>query len=571
MAKCSRLSKVFLSALWLVACGSDPSTGGSISQDGGGTDAGGDGSGDAASDASDSGTSELPATVPEEIETTQGTLRGQLEGDVLSFRNIPYAAPPVGENRWLSPQPAAGWDGVRDAVEAGADCPQPNQFFNAVQAGVSEDCLHLNVWTPKAPPPEGLPVMVWIHGGAFVSGAGTSSVYDGVGLVERGDVIVVSINYRLGAFGFLFDEQAQTAATDEPPTGNFGLEDQIAALSWVKREIAALGGDPDNVTVFGESAGAMSICALLIAPKAAGLFHRAILQSGACVGTRFPDRAEGESRTAMVAENAGCPAGDGRLDCLRSLSMNALVEATLRSGLPPGGMFYNANAGIVFWPVVDGDLLPAQPSDLLESGDFHKVPVLLGTNRDEGTLFHSGILGDRKVTNEDEYLEALENLFGSDAPAVASRYPVADFASANEALTAVTTHAVFNCPARRTARVLAESGLPTFLYLFSAEPEGVALPGLGSFHAGELSFVFGNDAGMLGHVGDADLPLSEAMMDFWTQHATSGTPGAAGGIDWPEFGDNGLHMELVTPLSSGSEFDPACEFWDTMTTPWPWI
>jgi para-nitrobenzyl esterase len=564
-----RFGWAFLFATWLVGCGSDEPASGSHATDGGAVDAANDTTSDAPPEVSEAGSFDVASNPPEEIELTTGEVRGQLEGDVLSFRGIPYAAPPVGDNRWLPPQPVDPWDEVREAIEAGPFCPQPMQFLNAAMAGTSEDCLYLNVWAPKETPPQGLPVMVWLHGGAFISGSGSSDVYDGTALVERGDVIVVSINYRLGPFGFLYDEQARAAASGEPPSGNQGLEDQIAALSWVAREIAAFGGDPDKVTVFGESAGAMSICALMTAPKAAGLFHRAIMQSGACAGTRYPSPADGEARTAMVAKNAGCPAGDGRFDCLRSLSAEALVEATFRSDFPPGGLLYNANPAIVFIPVVDGELLPGQPSDRLATGDFHKVPVLLGTNRDEGTLFHSGIIGDHKVDSEAEYLAALDRLFGSDATAVAASYPVSDFTSANEALTTVTTHAIFNCPARRTAKVLAASGVPAFLYLFSAEPEGVFMPGLGSFHGAELFYVFNSDGGLLGHVGDADLQLSETMMDFWTEHANSGAPGAAGGEVWPDFAGNETHLELATPLSSGSEFDPACDFWDTITTPWP--
>ncbi len=512
---------------------------------------------------------EPPAPFAERVTISSGELLGQVSEDIRIFRNIPYAAPPVAENRWRSPQPVAPWEGTREALEDGPACPQLKADSSKIDDDIDEDCLHLNVYTPAETPKAPLPVIVWIHGGAFVAGHKTVLGDEGSKLPEIDDVVVVAINYRLGVLGFLYDEAARAAADGEPPSGNFGLEDQLAALRWVRDEISAFGGDPSNVTVLGESAGAISICALLTAPKAEGLFHRAAMNSGACAGTRLPSLEEAEARTALVAKNASCPEGEGRLECLRNASVEELLLATKREDFPRGGVLFNGNASVLFWPVVDGEVLVGQPSERLLSGDFHKVPVLVGSNSEEGILFHLGLIGDRPVKSEEDYLEALGNAFGDDAEEVAAEYPAGDYKTPKAALVAVTGHAFFNCPAKRTAAVLAAADAPAFLYHFSQTPAGMLIPGLGATHGADLIFLFGVDAGYLGKAGEEGADLSAAMMKYWTQFARSGAPGAVNDLQWPDYGEDGAHMELVTPPSVGNDLFPFCDFWETLTTPWP--
>ncbi|KAA9004958.1 carboxylesterase/lipase family protein [Paenibacillus spiritus] len=307
------------------------------------------------------------------VTTRQGRLEGQAANGVRSWKGIPYAAPPVGPLRFRAPAPPGGWEGIRSAAAYGPSCPQPAGGIGEV-GDMSEDCLYLNIWAPGLPEPERepLPVMVWIHGGAFETGSGSLPFYNGEQMARQGRVVVVTMNYRLGPFGF-----SDWSAFGVPDAAaNVGLLDQIAALEWVQREIAAFGGDPARVTVFGESAGAMSIAALMAMPAARGLFSRAILQSGASQAAA-PRQAQ-RSAAGLLSE-LGLSAGQAHK--LRELPAGELVAAMSRMKQSLGGMM------LPFQPVLDPASLPVSPAAAAEQGAAAKIPLLIGTNRDEGGMF----------------------------------------------------------------------------------------------------------------------------------------------------------------------------------------
>ncbi|WNG88680.1 carboxylesterase family protein [Mycobacterium sp. ITM-2016-00317] len=492
---------------------------------------------------------------PAVVQTTSGAVRGTVAEDHRLFAGIPYAAAPVGHLRWREPQPASAWQGVREATAFGPRCMQDLAGDLELGRQTDEDCLNLNVWTPPADsagePTAPKPVMVWIHGGSFVAGSG--GIYDSRRLVSRGDIVVVTLNYRLGALGFL----AHPALADAGHTGDYGLADQQAALRWVRDNIANFGGDPDRVTVAGESAGAMSVCDHLVAPDSQGLFGAAIIMSGPCQAQVALPVAE--QRSIDYAAEVGCPDPATAADCLRALPAN-----TLRTPV----WYYDIGEDRLSGPVTGTPTLPVDPVAAFGEGRAARVPVLMGTTRDEWTLFVA--LQHLRGTNylAEQYPQLLADTFGADAPAVAARYPLTDYPHVALAYAATVTDGVLACPNARWARELSRDA-DVYFYEFD-DPDAPApeplrtLPfPVGASHSLELRYLF--DVGGASPPNAAQVRLGELMVDQWSAFVTSGDPDVDGGPAWPEFGAAGEVLSL-RPDGSRTADDYArvhqCSFWD---------
>jgi para-nitrobenzyl esterase len=474
------------------------------------------------------------------VSVASGRLRGVRRGDLWVFSGIPYARAPLGELRWRPPTPPEPWDGVRDASAFGPIAPQSvaapgitSPSDPDASEAQSEDCLSLNVWTPELPElpaaRTGRPVMVFIHGGGFTSGSGSVFLYRGGNLARNGDVVVVTINYRLGALGFLGH---RALAGPDGFVGNWGLMDQVAALAWVRDNIAAFGGDADNVTVFGESAGGFSVSALLGTPAAAGQFGRAIVESGGVHVHSVEDAERSAERLASILGLAACDRGS-----FLPVPAAELVAATEQLGRrrPDPGMM-----PLPFLPVVDGRFLPRHPLRAVEEGAAAGVDLLIGTNRDELTLFE---LGNPALAALDE--EGVTRWVANavpDLPAAevmdayrAARRERAEPVGARDIWVAAGTDIVFRWPSLQLAATHAARGGRSFVYLF--DWESPAFGGiLGSCHALELPFVFGMvgvpAVQMFAGSGPAVETLSAQMQGAWLGFARTGNPAHEGIGEW---------------------------------------
>jgi len=447
-------------------------------------------------------------------EVAEGTLVGRSTDGIQSFKNIPFAAPPVGPLRWRPPVAPAGWSGERDAGEVGAICIQaPSNGDPGVgPLPTSEDCLTLNVWAPaeRSGP---LPVMVWIHGGGYNNGSGTAALYDGTNLARRG-VVLVTINYRLGRLGF-FDHPALAAdrAADEP-AGNYGVMDQIAALKWVRDNIAALGGDPDQVTIFGESAGGAAVMQLMVAPAARGLFQRAVVQSGlgrqrsALLDQDRPGRPSAQSLGVAFARSAGLGA-EATAQALRALPAERF--------LTPMPAFYSDNL------LVDGKIVPEDVVEAFAGGRQARVPLIIGTNSAEFWWIRpadAGAYGRTDDAMTDAEYDALLAAYGGQEGYDAH----------------VVSDLIFNEPARHLARLHAREGNDTWLYRFDVVPESNPEPSGGATHASERPYVFDNLDTVGRPMGERDDRAATAMADYWTTFGKTGDPNGGRHPAWPEVG-----------------------------------
>jgi len=506
------------------------------------------------------------------VKTESGLLSGTLEagGTVRVYRGIPYAAPPVGPLRWRPPQPVASWSGVRSASEFGPSCPQADRsaFPNERLGKTSEDCLTLNVWAPTLPPRRRVPVIVWIHGGAFTQGSGSLAVYDGEALARHG-AVVVTFNYRLGPLGF-FAHPLLTRESGHDASGNYGLLDQLAALRWVKANIRGFGGSPDRITLAGESAGAVSIGCLLVSPQARGLFHAAILESGTPYGiTRYlRDAPAGEESMEQVGEliarRLGCDREDNVLSALRSRTVEEIMTAS-----HPASPFFGE--GIRFVPVVDRWLIPDRPATLLAARQQLKVPVLVGSNLDEGTIFVAPLQG----FDVDAYRRFIRGAFRDRADDVLARFPVARDADVKPALARVLGYSSFVAPARRLARSMAEIGSHVYLYEFTRVRPGTPATRFGAFHGVEVPFVFGTFGRLFpagpGEVDAADRALSQAMMGYWIRFAATGDPNGDVAAAWPRYASRGdVSLELGGEIQARAGVArEACDFFDQVAAERP--
>ena len=470
--------------------------------------------------------------------TKQGKVEGEERNGLSIFRGIPYAQPPVGARRWSAPEPVAPWAGVRPAKEFGPCAPQNLVALDMLEAfkitePQSEDCLFVNVWTPGV---DGArrPVLVWIHGGAFTIGSGAQSVYDGAPLAKRGDVVVVTVNYRLGPLGFLRLSELTNGRI--PSTGNEGMLDQVAALVWVRENIAAFGGDPENVTIFGESAGGMSVGTLLGLPRARGLFHKAIPQSGAC------NTAGTAEHAALVADRYVTLLGVGREpDALRAVTPAQLLAASAALAGPPGTPNEEVG-GLPFQPIVDGEVQPRRAIESLARGSAAGVPVMVGSTLDEWKLFMPADPSNFTLTDEG-LLRRCERRMGPAGKGVLDTYRKARAerglpVTPAELWGAIETDRIFRMPALRLAETQLAHQPRVYNYLFTW-PSPMLGGMLGSCHALELGFVFGThrDPGMANFsgAGPAADALSEHMMDAWLAFARSGDPSTPAAGAWPAY------------------------------------
>ncbi|MCH9708940.1 MAG: carboxylesterase family protein [Actinomycetia bacterium] len=497
------------------------------------------------------------------VQTAAGALRGVLAEDHRLFAGIPYAAAPVGQLRWKYPEPAPKWDGVRDASHVGPRCIQDLGGDLELGRQTDEDCLTLNVWTPapsrNSASEQPRPVMVWIHGGSFANGS--SGVYDARRLAARGDIIVVTINYRLGVLGFL----AHPALGPAGEVGNYGLVDQQAALRWVRDNIARFGGDPGRVTVAGQSAGGMSVCDHLVAPGSRGLFDAAIIQSAPCQAQAGLPVAQ--ARSLDYAAEVGCADPEFAAACLRALPVGKLRKPL---------WFVSIGKKRLIGPVTGTAALPVDPVTGVEEGRAARVPIMIGTTRDEFTLFVAlEYLREGTSFTASDYPGLLAATFGDDWAAVAEQYPLADFDSVPLAYSAAVTDGMFACVGNRMAMALdrddPDRDEDDGVYFYEFDDRGAPTPDplrtlpfpVGASHSLELRYLF--DVGGAPPFDPGQQKLSDEMIDYWAQFVTNGTPRADGQPDWPSVRAADSVMSLHPDgnrLSADFARAHRCQFWD---------
>ena len=497
--------------------------------------------------------------------TVSGDVQGIDRGGSCAFLGIPFAAPPTDSRRWERPQPAQPWGPLTlNATVAPPLCAQLN-VATALPSG-SENCLQLNVWTPNPLPTSGASVIVWFHPGSFVNASANFAPQNGEKLATLTGAIVVAPNYRLGPFGYL---RHAALAGEDSAAGNYGFLDQRAALVWVRDHIGAFGGDPGNVTIAGQSAGAHSVSLHLVSPGSHGLFHRAIMQSGFAT-YQWRTATEAESQGEELAATLACTDSDAalRLACLRSKTRDQILLAD-----PPALFEQFSETGRAQWtPVVDGFEIPDQPRFLYEQGAFNHVPILLGATRDEGWTFVQRSFPAGLTT--EQYEAAIATEYGIDAPAILAKYHVGDFASPRDALARIVGDVEYTCEARRLARLVERTRTPVFLYSFDYEVDPVVLDRV--VHGLDVNFVFGNNFSPPLFVSYAlnltDRALSQTIAGYWSRFAGTGNPNTddPAVVHWPAFTrPNGAgrgvdkHLLFDVSIHEGPRLREAqCDFWE---------
>jgi para-nitrobenzyl esterase len=496
------------------------------------------------------------------------TLRGALDKrtGIHSFRGIPYAEPPVGARRWMPPQPIERSRGIVDAMRHRAIPAQPFQahqrliaqkLFFTPREPQSEDCLHLNVWTSTLDRNARLPVMMWVPGGGFRGGSSASPLYDGAALASQG-IVLVSINYRVSRFGFLAHPWL-TAASPDGSSGNYGLLDQIAALEWIRDHIAAFGGDPANVTIFGQSAGSQSVAYLMSAPKAKGLFHRAITQSGSPIASsRHPGLVGRHAQTLAEAEAEG----ESVVARLRVSNLHELREVsteTLLNACPPNSFTSSR-------PIIDGFVIPYPAAECFARGMFNDVPLLCGTTEREGSIFDC-------QWDIDQHRAFCDTNLGVDQRAYFALYPITDGAASRLSSTLAYGDRMYAWPTHALARAHARgSRNACFLYSFGIAPpvspddQVDCRVGLGAFHGAELFFVFGNFYPTKWGWTPAHLSASARMSNIWTQFARTGSPNTNSHPNWPAYNPESDSLMRITDAGFDvcSASSPRLEFWNNL-------
>jgi len=486
------------------------------------------------------------------VDTAQGAISGVADDDyeACSYRGIPFARPPLGDLRFKRPEPPSPHEGVYRAVDFGPACIQkPDITMGGKAERYCEDCLYLNVWRPKRP--GRFPVMVWFYGGGFMGGAGSFDIYDGAHLAVRENVVVVTINYRLGPLGYLALPELK-AEDPRNSTGNYGIMDQVRSLQWVQKNISAFGGDPDNVTVFGQSAGAMSICTLLVSPEARGLFHKAMMMSGPC--RLFTSYEKGVEKSRAYAAELGCTGeGEELIDCLRDRPARDFNRK------PPNDLF---NAGTAWSPTVDGSFLPEMPLDMIEEGNYRKVPVIISTTRDELRNYTMAIPG-LGLWSKGAVKSLLKLLTGDNAKDILELYDFKDYRRPIDLAFAFGNQMVFETPMFMMAEAMYDKN-PVYLYRF--DWNDTRFPNkMGAFHAIDVPFVFGAldlDMELANMLASRETYeqygyLGGMMMDYVGSFARTGDPNTEGLPYWPRYTAHDrerlivdrqiIHMTMTTP------------------------
>jgi para-nitrobenzyl esterase len=496
----------------------------------------------------------------EPLAVESGKIAGKRVGEdakVRAYKGIPFAAAPVGKLRWQPPQPPARWEGVRACDQFGPVCPQSPYPASSIYAQPpqpqSEDCLYLNVWTAAEDAKQKLPVMVWIHGGALTRGAASLGVYDGQALARRG-VVLVTINYRLGPFGYL----AHPGLSGESPhasSGNYGVLDQIAALEWVQRNIAAFGGDPGRVTIFGESAGSWSVCALVATPLAKGLFHRAIGESGGCFAPMQFLKQDANAQPAAerggesLAKALGCEKAADVLAAMRAKTAEEILAAAAKD---PAQARARAN--------VDGWVFPDEISRIYAAGRQNMVPVIVGSNADEGT----GLAAALAPTSRDALVAATKRKYGDLAERFFETYPATSDRDARNAFLHSVRDEWFTWEMRTWARLMHKAGGSAYVYYFSRVPPRPDAATYGAYHAAEIIYAFDNLAKVPWTSAPVDHALAAAMSGAWTRFAAAGDPNGAELPKWVAYEPTSEpYMEFGDSIRLGHELLKAeCDFFD---------
>jgi para-nitrobenzyl esterase len=502
------------------------------------------------------------------VQIDAGALRGTHIGSAVAFRGIPYARPPVGELRWAAPLPAVPWQGVKEAIQPGSACTQPaaglvsfiapmakayGSSFAQPPVQSSEDCLYLDVWAPQWPAKRALPVMVWLHGGSNTVGSGTQSTYDGVSLTQHG-VVLVTLNYRLGVMGF-FSHPELSKESPHHGSGNYGLLDQLAALTWVKRNIAQFGGDPDNVTLFGESAGAIDAARLMASPLSTGLFRRVISESGPAFEQA---RSLSEAEAFGSAVSALAPA-DAQLTALQRL--RALPAAEVEKLVIQAKEHFPAD---ITSATTDGWVLPQSPQQAFLGGSIQKVDLLIGINGRELSAFRLSAAALKSSGNQNTVTEsggfkrfsaAARPYFGIWTNPAIALYFGKILVSRTAGLDQVANDLIAACPVGAMASLTNDSGRRVFVYRFDRSIPGKGEAELGAFHSLEVPYVFGSLADptwqWLPSTTD-DVALSNLLQTYWTNFAKSGDPNAQGLPNWPAWSDDKMEFLLVNRDASVS-------------------
>lgn len=492
------------------------------------------------------------ASVSDPVRVEQGLVSGVAgkSPEMRVYRGIPFAAPPVGELRWKAPQPPASWQGMRAAAQEPNACwqtpyPAAAALYQAKLPPLSEDCLYLNIWTSAKSAQDRFPVMVWIHGGGFTRGSGTGVAYDGEILARKG-VVLVTFNYRLGAFGF-FAHPGLTQESGRHASGNYGLMDQIAALEWVRKNIAAFGGDPKRVTIFGESAGSWAVSALMASPQAKGLFQRAIGESGGQFGS-MDTLADAEKIGVRLAATLKADQGSAAdaVKALRAIPAEELLKATDHETVRA---------------IVDGFVLPQTVAEIFAAGKQNDVPLLIGNNADEGTsLAPQGVNIKAAV-----FTSGVRMRYGKLADQFLTLYPAGSDEEAVKSFYAAYRDQAFGWEMRTWARMQTKTGHhPVFLYYFTRNAPGPLGQRFRAFHALEIAYVFGNFPWPFPWE-DVDHKLSDAMTSYWTNFARNGDPNGEDLPKWPVYSASAdQSLELGDKIAVRSEVNKSgLDFFDT--------